>query len=275
MVLPYIMQLTDKSADMSMNIDGTVALITGAASGLGAAAASELHGAGARVAGIDLKFSTNAIEAAGGLQIEADVTSQDQVRAALNRICDEFGSAPAIIVQCAGCAVPGRRVAGPKGPLPEIDFDRVMAVNLKGVFNVMSLSAAMMVRTGIDVDAGEPAERGVIINVSSINAEDGPVGTLPYSCSKAAVQGMTLPAARDLGPFGIRVNCIAPGSFDTPMLRAMPEENVAQLMKLNPFPKRPGHPDEFARLVLHMVENPAINGVNWRIDCGARLAIPS
>ena len=205
----------------------------------------------------------------------ADVSRQDQVQAALNTICDEFGSSPAIIVQCAGCAIPGRRVAGPRGPLPEGDFDRVIAVNLKGVFNVLSLSAAMMLSTETHLDATELAERGVIINVSSINAEDGPVGTLPYSCSKAAVQGMTLPAARDLGPFGIRVNCIAPGSFDTPMLRAMPEEAVAHLMESNPFPKRPGRPDEFARLVRHMVENEAINGVNWRVDCGARLAIPA
>ncbi len=253
-----------------MQIDGSVAFITGAGSGLGAATVLELESAGARLASFDLNFPDQS-PATDGLKITGDIRCVDDVRRALAQCQAHFGSPVCLVINCAGLALPGQRLAGPKGPLDLEQFKNVLDVNVSGTFNVMSLAADAMLSA--ECEPGE--ERGVIINVSSICAEDGPVGTVPYSCSKAAVTGMTLPAARDLGPFGIRVNCILPGSFDTPMLRSMPREAVEYVVSKNPFPKRPALPAEFAALARHIIENPAVNGVNWRLDSGVRLAFES
>jgi NAD(P)-dependent dehydrogenase (short-subunit alcohol dehydrogenase family) len=250
-----------------MIIPETVAFVTGAASGLGAAIASELGSAGARVLCFDTAFVD---ETRSGSRIErpGNVSEESSVGTALDLCETHFGRPAQILVNCAGVALPGQRLAGHRGPISLDSFRKIIDINLTGSFNVMRMGAQQMI--GMEVDDG--VERGVIINVSSINAEDGPVGTLPYSCSKAAVAGMTLPAARDLGPFGIRVNCILPGTIDTPMLRNMPDEAIDYVVSKNPFPKRPGHPDEFASLAMEIIGNTAINGSNFRIDCGVRLA---
>lgn len=250
-----------------MKIPGSVAFITGAASGLGAAVAALLESEGAGVTcfdpGIDPATHTDNV-----LPIPGSVADEQAVSDAMAKTLSHFGKPAQILINCAGIGLPGQRIAGHKGPFPLSSFRSIVDVNLVGTFNVMSLGAQCM----LEIDLPENEERGVIINVSSINAEDGPVGTLPYSTTKAAVCGMTLPAARDLGPFGIRVNCIMPGSMDTPMLNSMPAEMLDIVISKNAFPKRPGHPEEFASLARHIIDNSAINGVNYRLDCGARLA---
>jgi 3-hydroxyacyl-CoA dehydrogenase / 3-hydroxy-2-methylbutyryl-CoA dehydrogenase len=253
-----------------MQIEGSGALIAGGASGLGEATARLLHANGAHVVIADLNQDRgNALAAELGERaqfVSSDVTEPDQVQAAV----DDAATAPGglrISVCCAGIGW-AERVAGRRGAHALQPFETVIRVNLIGTFNVLRLAAAAMV-------AQEPAasgERGVCINTASIAAFDGQIGQVSYSASKGAVVGMTLPAARDLAVAGVRVCTIAPGTFDTPLLGALPEENRQALASAIPFPSRLGRPEEFAALAVHIVQNEMLNGETIRLDGALRMA---
>jgi NAD(P)-dependent dehydrogenase (short-subunit alcohol dehydrogenase family) len=250
-----------------MDIAGGVAVVTGAASGLGLATARALHAAGAGVVLLDLPGSAGA-RVAGELGERAvfapgDVTSEQDVAAALDA-ADALGPLR-VAVSCAGIGGAGRTV-GRGGPFPLADFARVVQVNLIGTFNVIRLAAERMGRT-------EPVggERGVIVNTASIAAFDGQIGQAAYSASKGGIVGLTLPVARDLAGQLIRVVTIAPGLFDTPLLAGLPEEATIALGAQVPHPSRLGDPAEYAALVGHVVANPMLNGTTIRLDGAIRM----
>lgn len=252
-----------------MRVEGKVALITGAASGLGEATLRELVGAGARAAILDRPQSRGAEVAAqfGDRVIftPADVTREDEVGQAVEKTIQTFGTIH-ICVNCAGTGAAIRTVTR-QGPMPLEVFVTVIQINLVGTFDVLRRAAAQMATNEPD----EEGERGVIINTASTAAFDGQIGQAAYSASKAGVVGMTLPIARDLASLGIRVNTIAPGTFDTPLLALLPEPQRQALAANIPFPKRLGRPAEFAALVRHIVENPYINAETIRLDAGLRM----
>lgn len=265
-----------------MQIQGSTALVTGGASGLGLATAAALHAAGAKVVLVDLPQSRGADAAerlgAGAAFVPADVTSEADVRAAIETAT---GLGPLrIAVNCAGVGTPGK-ILGRDGVLPLADFERVVRINLFGTFNVLRLAAAAMAE--YDPDAGGPAgerpdsgvpgtpERGVIINTASVAAFDGQIGQPAYSASKGAVAALTLPAARELARQLIRVMTIAPGIFDTPMMASLPEAARQSLGAQVPHPSRLGRPEEYAALVRHIVENPMLNGETIRLDGAIRM----
>lgn len=253
-----------------MQLSGKTALVTGGASGLGEAVVKRFVGLGARVAILDRNAARGAAlaEASGGkaIFIETDVVDGASAERAAAEAAEAFGP-PQICVCCAG--IGGMTpIATPEGPMPLAEFRRLIDVNLVGVFNLSRLAAAAMIHNPPDPETGE---RGVIINTSSIAATDGRLGTVAYSASKAGVAGMTLPMARDLSGYGIRVMAIAPGLFDTPLLLdGMPDGLLEQFYRQNEFPKRGGDPDEFARLVQLIVETPYLNAEMIRIDAGIR-----
>ena len=249
-----------------MRIDGSSAIVTGGASGLGLATATELAKAGAYVVIADLPGSPGAERAAdiGGSFVPVDVTDESAVQQAV-----EVASTAAplrIVVNCAGIGTPGR-VLGKQGVLPLEQFSRVVTVNLIGTFNVIRLAAARMVES-------EPVdgERGVIVNTASVAAFDGQIGQAAYSASKGGVVGMTLPIARDLADKLIRVCTIAPGIMDTPMLAGLPEPARESLGKQVPHPARLGSPTEYAGLARHIIENGYLNGEVIRLDGAIRMA---
>ncbi|MDD2857458.1 MAG: SDR family NAD(P)-dependent oxidoreductase [Candidatus Nanopelagicales bacterium] len=251
-----------------MNIDGISACITGAGSGLGLATAQRLAELGASVVLIDLPGSNGeaAAKAIGprAVFVPADVRNEDEVGLALDA-AQEMGPLR-LAVNCAGIATPNRVMR--KGePTALEDFERVVSINLVGTFNVVRLAAARMAVTD---PQGE--ERGVIVNTASVAAFDGQVGQAAYAASKAGVAGMTLPLARDLAQFLIRVVTIAPGTFETPMLAGLPEEARKSLGDQVPHPSRLGKPSEYAALVQHIVENPMLNGETIRLDGSIRMA---
>lgn len=251
-----------------MQIEGISAVVTGAASGLGLATAKALVAAGANVVIIDLPTSNGEAEAAAigpkAVFVAADVRDEAQVNAALDAA---EGLAPLrLVVNCAGIATPNRVLR--KGEATALaDFERVVSINLVGSFNVIRLAVERMAKIE---PAGE--ERGVIINTASVAAFDGQIGQVAYAASKAGIAGMTLPLARDLAQFLIRVVTIAPGTFETPMLAGLPEEARKSLGDQVPHPNRLGKPEEYAALVKHLVENPMINGETIRIDGAIRMA---
>ncbi len=244
-------------------------LVTGGASGLGLATARHLIERGARVAISDLDADAGQ-EAARGLGpsalfIAADSAEEDE---AGNAIADAIAAHGPLrgLVNCAGIA-PAERILGRSGPHGLESFERALRVNLVGTFNMTRLAAAAM-------NANEPldnGERGIIVNTASIAAFDGQMGQAAYAASKGGVAAMTLPIARELGRAGIRVMCVAPGVFATPMMAAMPEEVTAKLSALAPFPSRLGNPQEFAALVAHIIENPYLNGEVIRLDGAMRM----
>jgi NAD(P)-dependent dehydrogenase (short-subunit alcohol dehydrogenase family) len=249
-----------------MRIDGSSAIVTGGASGLGLATATELANAGAHVVIADLPSSPGAERAQdlGGTFVPLDVTDEAAVQQAVDAAAE---AAPLrIVVNCAGIGTPGR-VLGKQGVLPLDQFARVVTVNLIGTFNVIRLAAAKMVET-------EPVdgERGVIVNTASVAAFDGQIGQAAYSASKGGVVGMTLPIARDLADKLIRVCTIAPGIMDTPMLAGLPEPARESLGKQVPHPARLGSPAEYAALARHIVENGYLNGEVIRLDGAIRMA---
>jgi len=251
-----------------MNIEGISAVVTGAGSGLGLATAKTLVAAGANVVIIDLPSSNGAAEALAigpkAVFIAADVRDEAQVGLALDA-AQEMGPLR-LVVNCAGIATPNRVLR--KGEATSLaDFERVVSINLIGSFNVIRLAVERMAKTE---PAGE--ERGVIINTASVAAFDGQIGQVAYAASKAGIAGMTLPLARDLAQFLIRVVTIAPGTFETPMLAGLPEEARKSLGDQVPHPSRLGKPEEYAALVMHLVENPMINGETIRIDGAIRMA---
>ncbi len=246
-----------------MDIDGSVAVITGGASGLGLATAKRLAAAGARVAIMDLPGSPG-VTIEGAVMTATDVTDEAQVRAALDAAA-ELGPIR-VVVNCAGIGTAGR-VIGKNGVLPLADFTRVVTVNLIGSFNVLRLGAERIL-------ANDPVggERGVIVNTASAAAFDGQIGQAAYAASKGGIVGMTLPIARDLADKLIRVMTIAPGLFRTPLLAGLPQEALDSLGRQVPHPSRLGDPDEFAALVEHIVANPMLNGEVIRLDGAIRMA---
>jgi NAD(P)-dependent dehydrogenase (short-subunit alcohol dehydrogenase family) len=250
-----------------MEIVGQAAIVTGAASGLGEATARRLAAAGARVALFDRDLEAAATVAAdiGGQAFQCDVADAASTEAAVAAASQALGPAR-IAVNCAGVAPPAR-IVGRDGPLALSAFAEVVAVNLVGTFNVLRLAAAAM----RDLDPLETGERGVIVNTASIAAFEGQIGQAAYAASKGGVVSLTLPAARELARYGIRVLTIAPGTFATPMLRGLPEETRRQLGEAVPFPPRLGEPDEFAGLVLHMIGNVMLNGAVVRLDGALRM----
>jgi NAD(P)-dependent dehydrogenase (short-subunit alcohol dehydrogenase family) len=251
-----------------MDPKGHAAIVTGAASGLGAETASALAKAGAKVALLDVNLD-GAREVAskiGGIAIQCDVTSSDDAVSALAEAKAKHGAAR-ILVNCAGVG-PAKRMVGRDGPMPLAEFEKVVAINLVGTFNMMRLVAA-------DMQALEPFadnERGVIVSTASVAAFEGQIGQTAYAASKGGVAALTIPAARELSQFGIRVMAIAPGIFGTPMLRALPQAAQDSLGASVPFPKRLGEPREFAELVLMIVRSGYLNGEVIRIDGALRMA---
>jgi NAD(P)-dependent dehydrogenase (short-subunit alcohol dehydrogenase family) len=251
-----------------MNPQGHAALVTGGGSGLGAATAAKLVARGAKVAILDVNLDTAKAVAAriGGLAIGCDVTDDKATAAAIGEARAAHGAAR-ILINCAGVG-PAKRIVGRDGPMPLADFERVISINLIGTFNAMRLAAA-------DMQALEPmedGERGVIISTASVAAYEGQIGQAAYAASKGGVVALTLPAARELSQFGIRVNAIAPGIFSTPMLAALPEETQKSLAVSVPFPKLLGRPEQYADLALHIIENRYLNGETIRLDGALRMA---
>ncbi len=250
-----------------MKLNGSVALITGGASGLGAATARRLIAGGAQVVLVDRDDARGQALAKeiGATFAKADVTDAGQVEAAVATAA-QLGPLR-IAVSCAGVGWASRTLDKTGKPHDLDLFKTVIAVNLVGTFNVLRLSAAAIARN----DALEHGERGVIVNTASVAAFDGQIGQIAYAASKAGVAGMTLPAARDLAPVGIRVVTIAPGLFDTPMLGALPEDKRAALAAGVVFPKRLGDPAEYGALVAAIVENGYLNGETIRLDGAIRM----
>jgi NAD(P)-dependent dehydrogenase (short-subunit alcohol dehydrogenase family) len=242
--------------------------VTGGASGLGAATAEELARAGAKVACLDVNLdgARAVAERIGGCAVRCDVTDGGQAAGALAQARDQHGAAR-ILINCAGVG-PAKRIVGRDGPMPLADFERVIAINLIGTFNMMRLAAADMQNLSPLADE----ERGVIISAASVAAFEGQIGQAAYSASKGGVAALTMPAAREFAQFGIRVNAIAPGIFHTPMLMALPEEAKKSLAAAVPFPKLLGRPDQFASLARHIIENTYINGEVIRLDGALRMA---
>lgn len=238
-----------------MKIQGKTALVTGGASGLGAACVQMIRDAGGRAFSIDV---------AEGADFRADVSSA----AAIEEVFTKFDGPLHICINCAGIGSSPTRVIGKEGAVPLEWFEKVIRVNLVGTFNVARLAAARIAANALD----EGGERGVIINTASIAAFDGQIGQCAYSASKGGIVGLTLPLARDLARHMIRVMTIAPGIFDTPLLAKLPEEAKASLGAAVPHPARLGRTDEFAQLARQIIENSMLNGEVIRIDGALRMA---
>lgn len=250
-----------------MNLDGSAALVSGGASGLGEATVRALHARGAVVTIADVNAEKGqALASELGLEfVSCDVREEEQVQAAVAQAAGGDGGLR-IAISCAGTGW-AQKLAGSKGPHPLMPFEVIVSINLIGTFNLLRFAASAMI-------ANEPladGERGVCVNTASIAAFDGQVGQIAYSASKGGVVGMTLPAARDLAQYGIRVNTIAPGLFDTPLLAALPEEARQKLGEGVPFPARLGLPAEYAQLACHIAENRMLNGETIRLDGALRM----
>ena len=250
---------------MDLRDAGTI--VAGGASGLGAATARALAERGARVAIADLnEDAANALaDELGGIAFKADVTNESEVEAAVAGAVDAFGELR-FAVSCAGIGW-AERVVGKNGPAQLQPFETVIRVNLIGTFNVLRLAAAAIAQSEPD----DEGERGAVVMTASIAAYDGQVGQTAYAASKGGVVGLTLPAARDLSRQGIRVCTIAPGTFDTPLLAALPEPAREALGQQVPFPPRLGRPEEFAALACHIAENRMLNGETIRLDGALRM----
>jgi len=251
-----------------MDIKGQAAIVTGGASGLGAATARALAAAGAKVAVFDVNEKAAAAVAADikGVAVTCDVADAGSAEAAIKSAAAAHGPAR-ILINCAGVG-PAKRILGRDGVMPLEDYERVIRINLIGTFNMLRLAAAAMQPLPPFADG----ERGVIVSTASVAAFEGQIGQAAYSSSKGGVAALTMPAARELAQFGIRVLAIAPGIFGTPMLKALPQEVQDSLGASVPFPKRLGNPEEFAALALHMIGNGYLNGEVVRLDGALRMA---
>ncbi|ACL58867.1 SDR family NAD(P)-dependent oxidoreductase [Methylobacterium nodulans] len=250
-----------------MRTEGIAAIVTGGGSGLGAATGRALAAAGAKVALLDLNEAGAAAVAAeiGGIGIGCDVSDARSAEAAVAHAAEAHGPAR-ILVNCAGVVNAGR-IVGRKGPLDLAAYARVIEINLIGTFNLMRLVAA----GALPLDPLEGGERGVIVSTASVAAYEGQIGQAAYASSKAAVVGLTLPAAREFAPAGIRVCAIAPGLFETPMMKGLPQEVQDSLGAAVPFPPRLGRPEEYAALVMAILANPMMNGEVIRLDGALRM----
>ncbi len=251
-----------------MHLKGMAAIVTGGASGLGGATAEALAREGARVAVVDVNAdaATAMAQRIGGISLVCDVADPDAAERAVAEARANHGPAR-VLVNCAGVGTPGR-IVGREGPLPLANYERVIRINLIGTFNMLRLAAVDMTTA----DPLEDGERGVIINTASVAAYDGQIGQAAYASSKAGVVGLTLPAAREFARFGVRVVTIAPGLFETPMLRSLPPEAQKSLADSVPFPQRLGQPAEYAALALHIIANRMLNGETIRLDGAIRMA---
>ena len=252
-----------------MKISGSSTIVTGGGSGLGEAVARELARQGARVAVLDVNAEGAQRVAAeiGGIACRADITRTEDVQAALDA-ADAAHGTPRIVMNIAGIGT-AKRVIGKDGsPAPLEDFERVVRINLVGTYNVIRLAAARIAKLEPMADG----ERGVVLNTASVAAFDGQVGQEAYSASKGGIVGMTLPLARDLAQWGIRVMTVAPGLFRTPLMEQLPAEVQQSLAASIPFPKRLGQPEEFAALAAHIVRNGHLNGEVIRLDGALRMA---
>jgi NAD(P)-dependent dehydrogenase (short-subunit alcohol dehydrogenase family) len=249
-----------------VQIENSSAIVVGGASGLGEATVRALHERGAVVTIADVNADKGqALAGELGLEfVTCDVREESQVEAAVQRAAGNGGLR--IAVCCAGTGW-AQKLAGSKGPHPLMPFETILQINLIGTFNVLRYAATAMIAN----EPAEDSERGVLVTTASIAAYDGQVGQIAYSASKGGVVGMTLPAARDLSQYGIRVNTIAPGLFDTPLLAALPEEARQKLGAGVPFPQRLGQPPEYAQLACHIVENRMLNGETIRLDGALRM----
>jgi NAD(P)-dependent dehydrogenase (short-subunit alcohol dehydrogenase family) len=269
-----------------MRIEGSSAIVVGGASGLGAATVHRLHAAGALVTIADVNAEKGqALASELGLEFVAcDVREEAQVQAVVEHAAAAEGGLR-IAVCCAGTGW-AQKVAGSKGPHPLTPFETILQINLIGTFNVLRLAASAMISNEPQEGgaagrrpasraplprSNDDGERGVCVNTASIAAYDGQVGQIAYSASKGGIVGMTLPAARDLAQYGIRVCTIAPGLFDTPLLAALPEEARQKLGAGVPYPQRLGRPEEYAHLACHIVENVMLNGEVIRLDGALRM----
>ena len=253
-----------------MEISNKVSLVTGGASGLGLATAELLIESGSKVMLLDLN-EDNAKAAAEKLgsnasYVVANVTDETSIQSAIDKTVEKFGSLH-VVVNCAGIGSASKTV-GRDGAHPLDYFKLVVDINLIGTFNVLRLAAVAMGNNEPNADG----ECGVIINTASVAAFDGQMGQAAYSASKGGVVGMTLPIARDLARMGIRINTIAPGIFNTPLMNGAPDSVKNPLIEMVQFPKRLGHPEDFASLTKHIVENSYLNGETIRIDGSIRMA---
>jgi len=251
-----------------MDINGQTAIITGGASGLGAATAEAFAAAGANVALLDINVGAaeQLANKLGGIAVKCDVTDEQSATDALAEVHKKYGVGR-VLVNCAGIGPP-KRIVGRDGPMPLADFKKVIEINLIGTFNMMRLFAAPLSKA-------EPlaeGERGVIITTASVAAFEGQIGQAAYASSKGGVAALTMPAAREFAQFGIRVVAIAPGIFTTPMLSSLPEEAQKSLGASVPFPPRLGRPEEYADLASFIVRNGYLNGEVIRIDGALRMA---
>jgi NAD(P)-dependent dehydrogenase (short-subunit alcohol dehydrogenase family) len=251
-----------------MNIQDCSAIVTGGASGMGAATARLLRQLGAHVALFDIDINTLSTVAKeiDGLAVACDVRDAKSVQSAIETVNNTYGPAR-ICINCAGI-VKAKRMVGQEGPMPLDEFRQLIEINLIGTFNVMRLVAAHMMTLS---PLGESAERGIIINTASIAAFEGQIGQTAYSASKGGIVSLTLPAARELAQFGIRVMAIAPGLVDTPMFGKRSSEARESLATAVPFPKRLAHPGEYAALAVHIIENTMLNGETIRLDGALRM----
>ncbi|MDR6162082.1 SDR family NAD(P)-dependent oxidoreductase [Pseudomonas fluorescens] len=251
-----------------MQIENKVFIVTGGASGLGAASAELLVSAGAKVMLVDMNAEAVAAQAErlGAQSVVADISNEAAAEAAVQATIAAFGSVNGLI-NCAGI-VRGEKILGKNGPHALSSFAQVINVNLIGSFNMLRLAAAAIAESEANADG----ERGVIINTASVAAFDGQIGQAAYSASKGAIASLTLPAARELARFGIRVMTIAPGIFETPMMAGMTPEVRDSLAAGVPFPPRLGKPAEYAALVRHIIENSMLNGEVIRLDGALRMA---
>jgi len=251
-----------------MNLKDIPAIVTGGASGLGEASARLLAENGAKVSIFDVQIekAEQVAKDIGGLAVSCDVTSSESAEQAFAAAREAHGAC-GIAINCAGIGMPAK-ILGKDGPLALDFFNKIITVNLSGSFNIMRLAAAEMQNREPNADG----ERGVIISTASVAAYEGQIGQAAYSASKGGIVSMTLPAARELARYGIRVLAIAPGLFMTPMLAALPEAAQESLAATLPFPARLGQPYEYARIVKEMVENPILNGEVIRIDSALRMA---
>ena len=253
-----------------MLLKGRTVLVTGGASGLGGATVDTIVAAGGRAVVIDLKDDVGSAKAAQHGSsvrfVKGDVTREDDVQAAVDTATREFGQLDGL-VNAAGIPA-AERVLGKEGIQPLDHFTRVIHVNLVGTFNAIRLAGAAMA-TNTPSDGGE---RGVIVNTASVAAFDGQIGQAAYSASKGGIVALTLPIAREFARIGVRVMTIAPGTFDTPLLAALPEAARVSLAQQVPFPPRLGRPEEYASLVRHIFENEMLNGEVIRLDGAIRMA---
>lgn len=253
-----------------MQIQGHTFLVSGGSSGLGAACVRRLAALQANVviADINREVGQALADELGGSVIFAysNVTEEASVKSAVAGAIERFGNLHGVI-NCAGIAI-AKRVLGKEAPHELDAFAKVVGVNLIGSFNVIRLAAAAMAQN----EPGQDGERGIIINTASVAAFDGQIGQAAYSASKGGVVGMTLPIAREFARLGIRVMTIAPGIFDTPMMAGLPEAARVSLGQQVPFPSRLGHPDEYAALAQHIIENTMLNGEVIRLDGAIRMA---